>query len=58
MLVNEQLGARLASRWGLPAAPVEVVVVSSELIRLRPEMCIELPRSKTRGAWMRPEVAA
>jgi len=47
VLVNEMLGTRLASRLGLPAAPVEVVEVGAELIRLTPELCIELPRSRT-----------
>ncbi len=47
VLVNELLGTRLASRLGLPTAPVEVVEVSAELIRLTPELCIELPRSRT-----------
>jgi hypothetical protein len=46
VLVNELLGTRLASRLGLPTAPVEVVEVSAELIRLTPELCIELPRSR------------
>ena len=47
ILVNELLGTRLASRLGLPTAPVEVVEVGAELIRLTPELCIELPRSRT-----------
>jgi hypothetical protein len=47
VLVNELLGTRLASRLGLPTAPVEVVEVGAELIRLTPELCIELPRSRT-----------
>lgn len=47
ILVNEMLGTRLASRLGLPTAPVEVVEVGAELIRLTPELCIELPRSRT-----------
>ncbi len=47
VLVNELLGTRLASRLGLPTAPVGVVEVPAELIRLTPEMCIELPRSRT-----------
>jgi hypothetical protein len=46
VLVNELLGTRLASRLGLPTAPVEVVDVLAELIRLTPELCIELPRSR------------
>src|ERR1700682_5389892 len=47
VLVNELLGTRLASRLGLPTAPVAVVHVNAELIRLTPELCIELPRSRT-----------
>jgi hypothetical protein len=47
ILVNELLGTRMASRLGLPTAPVEVVEVGAELIRLTPELCIELPRSRT-----------
>src|SRR5579863_2189327 len=47
ILVNELLGTRLASRLGLPTAPVEVVEVGAELIRLTPELCIGLPRSRT-----------
>jgi hypothetical protein len=47
ILVNELLGTRLASRLGLPTAPVEVVEVGAELIRLTPELSIELPRSRT-----------
>jgi hypothetical protein len=47
ILVSELLGTRLASRLGLPTAPVEVVEVRAELIRLTPELCIELPRSRT-----------
>jgi hypothetical protein len=47
VLVNEMLGTRMASRLGLPTAPVAVVQVVEELIRLTPELCIELPRSRT-----------
>jgi hypothetical protein len=47
VLVNEMLGTRMASRLGLPTAPVAVVQVEEELIRLTPELCIELPRSRT-----------
>ena len=47
ILVNELLGTRLASRLGLPTAAVEVVEVGAELIHLTPELCIELPRSRT-----------
>src|SRR5215472_4995249 len=52
VLVNELLGTRLASRLGLPTAPVAVVVVEvdAELIRLTAELCIELPRSWTHCA--------
>jgi len=47
VLVNELLGTRLAARLGLPITPAEVVEVGAELIRLTPELCIELPRSRT-----------
>jgi hypothetical protein len=47
ILVNELLGTRLASRLGLPTAPVEVIEVGAALIQLTPELCIELPRSRT-----------
>jgi hypothetical protein len=46
ILVNELLGARLARRMGLPTAPVSVVHVSEELIRLTPELCVETQRSR------------
>jgi hypothetical protein len=46
VLVNELLGTRLAARMGLPTTPVAVVEVSEELIRLTPELCMELPRSR------------
>jgi hypothetical protein len=46
VLVNEMLGTRMASRLGLPTAPVAVVEVQEELIRLTPELCVELPRSR------------
>lgn len=46
ILVNELLGTRLASRLGLPTAPVSVVEVAEELIRLTPELCIETPRTR------------
>lgn len=47
ILVNELLGTRLASRLGLPTTPVAIIHVSEELIRLTPELCVELPRSRT-----------
>src|ERR1700686_2854692 len=47
VLVNELLGTRMASRLGLPTAPVAVVQVNADLIRLTPELCIEPPRSRT-----------
>jgi hypothetical protein len=46
ILVNELLGTRLARRMGLPTAPVSVVHVSEELIRLTPELCVETSRSR------------
>jgi hypothetical protein len=46
ILVNELLGTRLARRMGLPTAPVAIVNVSEELIRLTPELCMEMVRSR------------
>ena len=46
ILVNELLGTRLAGRLGLPTAPVSVVDVPEELIRLTPELCVETPRAR------------
>src|SRR5271166_459270 len=46
VLVNELLGTKLAARLGLPTTPVAVVEVSEELIRLTPELCVELPRAR------------
>ena len=46
VLVNEMLGTRLASRLGLPTAPVSVVEVPEELIRLTAELCFETPRTR------------
>ena len=46
VLVNELLGTRLATRLGLPTTPVAVVEVTDELIRLTPDLAIEMPRSR------------
>jgi hypothetical protein len=46
VLVNELLGTKLAARLGLPTVPVEIVAVSEELIRLTPELAVELPRRR------------
>ena len=46
ILVNELLGTRLAARLGLPVTPVAIVHVSEELIRLTPELCMEMPRTR------------
>src|SRR2546427_6368068 len=46
ILVNELLGTKLAARLGLPTVPVEIVAVSEELIRLTPELSVELPRPR------------
>ena len=46
ILVNELLGTRLAARLGLPTTPVEIINVSEELVRLTPDLSIELPRSR------------
>jgi hypothetical protein len=46
ILVNELLGTKLAARLGLPTTPVAIVEVSEELIRLTPELAMEMPRSR------------
>ena len=46
ILVNELLGTRLAARLGLPTVPAEIVAVSEELVRLTPELAMELPRAR------------
>jgi hypothetical protein len=46
ILVNELLGTRLAARLGLPVTPVAIVHVTEELIRLTPELCMEMPRTR------------
>lgn len=46
ILVNELLGTRLASRLGLPTTPVAILNVAEELIRLTPELAMEMPRSR------------
>ena len=46
ILVNELLGTKLASRLGLPTAPVAAIQVDRELIELTPDLCIELPRAR------------
>ena len=46
VLVNEMLGTSLAARLGLPTTPVQLIYVSEELIRLTPDLCIEMPRQR------------
>src|SRR6266404_2680160 len=46
ILVNELLGTRLAALLGLPTTAVALIHVSEELIRLTPELCIEMPRAR------------
>src|SRR5438105_14324691 len=46
ILVNELLGTRLAARLGLPVTPIAIVHVSEELIRLTPELRMEMPRAR------------
>jgi hypothetical protein len=46
ILVNELLGTRLAGRLGLPVARVEIIEVSEKLIRLTPDLSMELARSR------------
>ncbi|MGB7283557.1 MAG: HipA family kinase [Candidatus Acidiferrum sp.] len=47
ILVNELLGTKLAARLGLPTTPVAIVEVSEELIRLTPDLAMEMPRQRT-----------
>src|SRR5208282_5387697 len=46
ILVNELLGTKLAARLGLPTTPVAIVEVSEELIRLTPDLSMEMPRQR------------
>lgn len=46
ILVNELLGTKLAARLGLPTTPVAIVEVSEELIRLTPDLAVEMPRTR------------
>ena len=46
ILVNELLGTRLAARLGLPTTPVAIIQVEEDLIRLTPDLCVELPRAR------------
>jgi hypothetical protein len=46
VLVNELLGTKLAARLGLPTTPATVVEVSEEIIRLTPELSMELARER------------
>ncbi len=46
ILVNELLGTRLAARLGLPTTAAAIVDVSEDLIRLTPDLAMELPRSR------------
>ncbi len=46
VLVNELLGTKLAARLGLPTAPVAILEVPEELIRLTPDLAMELARTR------------
>ncbi len=46
VLVNELLGTRLARRLGLLTTPVAIISVSEDLIRLTPDLCMEMPRTR------------
>ena len=46
ILVNELLGTKLAARLGLPTTPVAIVEVSEELVRLTPDLAMEMPRQR------------
>src|SRR4029077_9477309 len=43
ILVNEYLGTKLATLLGLPTTRIAIVEVSSDLIRLTPDLSMELP---------------
>jgi hypothetical protein len=45
VLVNELLGTRLAARLGLPTTPAAIISVSEDLIRLTPDLHMQLPRA-------------
>ncbi len=49
VLVNELLGTRLAARLGLPTTPVAIISVSEDLIRLTPDLHMQLPRDCPRA---------
>lgn len=46
ILANELLGTKLAARLGLPTAPAAVIEVSEELVRLTPDLAMELARTR------------
>jgi hypothetical protein len=46
VLVNELLGTRLAARLKLPTTPAAIVYVSEDLVRLTPDLCMEMPRAR------------
>src|SRR5438477_10502344 len=46
VLVNELLGTKMASRLGLPTTPAAIISVSEDLIRLTPDLCMEMPRAR------------
>src|SRR5260370_40393280 len=45
VLVNELRGTRLAARLGPPTTPVAIMSVREDLIRLTPDLCMEMPRT-------------
>jgi len=42
VLVNELLGTTLATHLGLPTTPIAIVDVCEELIKLTPDLCVEM----------------
>ena len=46
ILANELLGTKMAARLGLPTTPAAIVDVPEDLIRLTPELSMELPRAR------------
>lgn len=46
ILVNELLGTTLATLLGLPTTAVAVIEVTEDLVRLTPDLCVEMPRTQ------------
>jgi hypothetical protein len=51
VLVNELLGTKLATLMGLPTTEVAIIEVTGGLIRLTPDLRIEIPWTAGSGTW-------